>query len=173
MSEPANDMSLLGRQPAAEPVIHPLGRLEFLQPMGVCNLTTSHPWGMRIGDTDYLVPAGMESDGMSIWKGLWTILGPPFYSLAVPGVILHDAGYGGLLRGIDSQGDLCAVDKDTVDELLFEVARWNGYPAWKCHAIYRGVRLGGANAWRNSHARNADVDLRRLDYDWTRQGLYA
>lgn len=155
-----------------DPVVKPLGELEFKQPMGVKNLRTAHPWGLRIDGVDYIVPAAMETDGMSISRFLWRVVDPPFYSLAVPGVILHDAGYGGLLRAIDSEGDLVELSKDDVDDLLYIAARWNGYSAWKAWTVYEAVKIGGGKAWRNSHARNSEVNLDLLDYDWTRGGLF-
>lgn len=164
---PESDPQISG--PDTEPAIRPLGRLEFHQPMGVRNLVTAHPWGIRVDGTDYIVPAGMETDGASIPRILWRVVDPPFYSLIVPGAIIHDAAYGGLLRAIDRDADLVDVDRAAADELLRILARWNGCSALKAWTVYRTVRLCGATAWRRSHARNADVDLGKLNYDWTRE----
>ena len=168
MSEPANDMSLLDTEPA----IRPLGRLEFLQPMGVRNLRTAHPWGVRIDGIDYVVPADMETDGASIPRLLWRVVDPPFYSLIVPGAIIHDAAYGGLLKAVAPDAELVSVDRADADELLRMLALWNGCTSLKAAIVYRTVRICGATAWRNSHARNSGVDIATLDYDWTCNGRY-
>lgn len=166
MSDPMNDLSLYD-PPIA---VKPLGRLEFVQPMGEKNLTTAHPWGVRIDGIEYVVPAGLETDGASIPRLLWRVIDPPFYSLVVPAAIIHDAAYGGLLKAVDRYATAVELTRADADDLLQGLARWNGCSALKAWSIYHTVRLCGSAAWRNSHARNSDVDLDSLDYDWSRKG---
>lgn len=149
-----------------QPYIASLGPLELLQPMGMREMVLARPWGVRVGDRFYVVPAGMETDGASIPRLFWRLLDPPMFSRLFPGAVLHDGAYGGLLRCYTTQRDWIPVSRRDADRLIVLVGCWNGYAAWKGACVYRALRACGGPAWRRGHKLNAGWDNRRLmQYD--------
>lgn len=85
--------------------------------------------------------AGTPSDGASIPRVLWPLIGPPLRDWAVAGpAAIHD-----LLYYLAGQTRFSRADAD----LIFARGLMaNGLPTWKVLAYYAGVRLGGWIGWR-------------------------
>lgn len=92
-----------------------------------------------------IVPAGFVTDGASIPRFLWRLLGHPFQSDYIDVFILHDYRY--------QTGEIPRSVAD--DEMLAGLeARGMGYV--KRYTIYWGVRLFGASHY-NSENTNKEV----------------
>lgn len=87
-------------------------------------------------------PAGFETDGASIPRFFWRLIGPPLAGKYAPAAVLHDYLY---QRQIFTRRG-----SDVVFKFMMETL---GVPQWKINLIYYGVRLGGWLPWRN-HARS-------------------
>ncbi len=98
----------------------------------------------------YVAPAGMRTDGASIPRFAWRLIGPPLAGRYRRAAIIHDAAYQGVLERLDHEGNALPRDysrkwadrlfRDLMRALrVFPINRW---------LIYRGVRLGGWLAWR-------------------------
>jgi hypothetical protein len=88
-----------------------------------------------------VVPTGFRTDGASIPKVFWSILGPhgSYFSAA----IVHD-----FLYSKASNATWCMSRKDADD--LFLEAMWNAGVGWHRNIIHAAVRCGG---WRSFKAR--------------------
>lgn len=84
---------------------------------------------------------GMPTDGSSIPKVMWNVIGSPFVGNYVRSSIIHDALY-------TSQG-LGKLNKNQVDSLFLEMMKIEGVSWWKRTLMYWAVRLGGAKAWNS------------------------
>jgi len=91
---------------------------------------------------DLMIPAGTPTDGASIPRALWSIVGSPFTGKYTPAAVLHDWLY---LTGIYSRKES--------DQILYKAMIASNVPLWKADIICTGVRAGGWVAW-NKH-RNA------------------
>lgn len=67
----------------------PLGRL----------YTLYRPLRVIVGDALYTAPGGMETDGASIPRVLWRVVGPPMLAPYVRAAVIHDAACRGVLSG--------------------------------------------------------------------------
>lgn len=151
---------------ARKPYIEPLGTLEFIQPLGTRVMALRHAWGVRVNEVTYRVPAGMQAE-VSIPRAFWRVVDPPLYSKLVPGAVIHDGAYKGLIRATSDEDDWLPVEKSEADELLRIISRWNGCPEWKCDAVYWAVRLFGGWAWESGHKATEGIDRNALDYTLT------
>jgi hypothetical protein len=86
-------------------------------------------------------PAGFRTDGFSIPRPLWTIMGDPWNRFAAAAII-HDYLY-------DTQGLRGAFDRKTSDKVFKWLLLALGMNELRARLMYRGVRLGGASGWRN------------------------
>lgn len=89
------------------------------------------PWGLRT-----TIPAGYESDGMSVPRWLWASVGPRIAPRTIGPSIAHDWLY---TRHCTTRAE--------ADAWYREALRGNGYPAWRCWEVWLGVRLGGGSHW--------------------------
>ena len=104
-----------------------------------------------IGATYKLVcPKGMETDGASIPRFFWRMMGPkmepPFYKAA----IVHDAGYMDVLEWYYSEDDVWIAEAHTrkeVDELFRELLKDLGMAKWRRNLMYLAVRWFGGSHW--------------------------
>jgi len=87
----------------------------------------------------YIVPAGFISDCASIPRVLWPIIGHPFDARWRKEAVLHDWLY----RQEDK-----IVSRKTADQMFYDGLRLNGLRYTKAQAMYMGVRIGGARAWK-------------------------
>jgi hypothetical protein len=89
-------------------------------------------------------PAGRTTDGASIPRVLWTLIGHPLEGLFLRPSIAHDDLY---RSGAVSRGKADAMFRR---QLLSE-----GVEPWRAAAMYAGVRIGGWLAWRRYRRGNA------------------
>lgn len=90
------------------------------------------------------VPAGFESDGASIPRLLWPVIGPPMGESHLVPAIVHDY--------------LCTQAKTYPqrvigDAIFFWLLRKHEVPYWKRSLMYVAVRLFGRFMWSRQHAR--------------------
>ena len=92
-----------------------------------------------------VVPAGFESDGCSLPRFFWRMIGHPFDMAYLREAILHDWLY---------RYQPC--DRRTADKIFREamVGRIGPLRRW---AIYWGLRIGGWLAWRRNRKRLAEL----------------
>lgn len=86
--------------------------------------------------TCYTVPAGFSSDGASIPRLLWWLIGHPFESRFAAAAFLHDRLYG-----------THEVTRAEADRIFLEALRVLGAAEWRCRLMYAGVRVGGWGAY--------------------------
>ena len=98
-------------------------------------------------DKDYEVPAGFYSDGASLSKVLWPILGHPFNSDVREAAVLHDWFY---YSGI--------VSRREADRMFRQAMKACGANFVKRYLYWSGVRLGGWVPWNNYRARGHYVE---------------
>lgn len=93
---------------------------------------------------DYgVIPAGFATDGASIPRFLWRLLGHPFQSDYIEVFVLHDYRYqtGSLPRK--------EADKEMLDGLKRSGMGW-----LKRYTIYWGVRIGGDRHYNKNNKEN-------------------
>jgi hypothetical protein len=78
------------------------------------------------------VPAGFVTDGASIPRFLWSIIGPPFNGRYRVPALFHDAAY-------------CepGMNRAAADRMFFDAMREEGVSYIKARAMWAGVRIGG------------------------------
>ena len=82
------------------------------------------------------VPAGYDSDGMSVPRFFWRSLSPKInHKTLVPSVI-HDWMY---------EAKICT--RKEADEFYYENLIRNGFGKIKSWLVYIGVRMGGGSHW--------------------------
>ena len=89
------------------------------------------------GEEKIIVPAGFVSDGASIPRFFWRIIGSPFRGMYRDAAIVHDWLY---FSGKYTRLETDRIFKQAMKEL--------GVSAWRRGAMYRAVRIGGANSWQ-------------------------
>lgn len=103
--------------------------------------------GTKPSDEIYIVPKGTKTDGASIPRLLWRVVGHPLGEYC-QAAVLHDYLY---QTGI--------VSREKADDLLYEGMEVLGWvPKWKMKVIYWGVRLGGWIPWENHRKRNEEIN---------------
>lgn len=92
------------------------------------------------------VPAGFVTDGASIPRALWSIVGSPFTGAYRVAGVLHDSAYSQL-----------GVTKNDADNMLREAAMDSGCEWWLAESIYAGVRVGGLGPYSESQREAANI----------------
>ena len=102
---------------------------------------------VRIGDgTTLTAPKGMPTDGASIPRFFWRLIGPPMTGRYRQAAVIHDAGYTGDLQWrID--GALREYDRKAVDALFLRLMKALGVPWWRRRLMYLAVRWFGRKHW--------------------------
>lgn len=107
---------------------------------------------VRIGQSHKLVcPDGMWTDGASIPRFFWRLIGHPMQLPGFRAAIIHDGGYMGELIWYHKQGDDWIPEeytKQDIDELFRELLKALGVSRWRYKAMYRAVRLFGKGHWK-------------------------
>lgn len=99
------------------------------------------------------VAPGMETDGASIPRLLWRLIGCPLRGRYAPAAIVHDALY-------REQ----PLSRRLADDLFLEMLLDLGVSRWRAWAMHRAVRLGGRAAW----SRHAGLECPRRHVTVTR-----
>ena len=89
------------------------------------------PWGI-----DALIPAGYISDGMSVPRFLWPLLGASIDSKTLGPSIAHDYLY-----------DTHLVSRCDADTWYVSQLAHTGYGHLRTAAVWIGLRLAGASHW--------------------------
>lgn len=128
-------------------VWEPVGKLLYEDPLCTEYVVVHQAWGMRVrGGSAYMVHAEFVSDGGSLPSLFWLPLGNPF-SRARAGYILHDAAYHRRLLCFQPDGTVRLISKREADELMYQVALWNGMTRKRMRAVFAGVHLFGGSSW--------------------------
>jgi hypothetical protein len=101
-----------------------------------CGYTLSRPFIVEIDGRIYEAPEGMPTDGASIPRFFWRIVGHPMDPQFLPAATWHDAACIHQLRGF--HGDNCEA-ADIFGWMLGETQ----VAAWRIRAMVRAVKLGG------------------------------
>lgn len=107
---------------------------------------------VQIGWRVCLAPKGMATDGASIPRVFWRLIGSPWTGKYRRPAIFHDAGYKGLLQIKSVDGD--AVDvrltRDETDGLFLALMQAEGANWFLRQTIYRAVRVCGWASWQET-----------------------
>lgn len=85
---------------------------------------------------EWWVRAGFVTDGASIPRALWALVGAPFNGLYRVAALFHDAAYADP-----------GIPKEQADLMLRDFALWLGCPHALAEVIYAGVRIGGDGSY--------------------------
>jgi len=107
----------------------------------------------------YRAPAGMLTDGASIPRFAWRIVGSPWTGRYLRAAIIHDAGYNGkLLSGpVDGILESCEMTRKEIDELFYRLMLARGVGKRRAWAMHRAVRAGGWAPWNRSRRGTQDA----------------
>lgn len=94
------------------------------------------------------VPAGTPTDGASIPRLCWRVVGHPMQRPLIRAAVPHDAAYGGRLT--DWDGVRVYLTRAEADQMLRELSRLAGVSATKSTTVYYAVRWFGARNYRGS-----------------------
>ena len=96
-------------------------------------------WRCDVGHGKALdVLAGASSDGASIPRLLWPLVGPQYAPDTFPAAFCHDMLY---------MSQWCK--REYADRLFYEHLRLTGVGIWKAAAMYAAVRAFGGIMWRS------------------------
>lgn len=97
--------------------------------------TVIHPWPVYWNNTLYTIQPGYVTDGASIPRAFWRLIGHPFGAY-FPAALLHDIFY-----------DTHVVSREQADKALRDLMRLLPLTSWRASAIHRAVRIGGKGAY--------------------------
>lgn len=88
------------------------------------------------------VPSGFSTDGASIPRWLWSVIGAPWDARYARAAIVHDFLY--VQRGATKRNRYTRRD---ADRIFYEIMLDDGVPKWRAWAMWSGVRAGGWIGW--------------------------
>lgn len=94
---------------------------------------------------DFVVPIGFYSDGASVPRFLWAVVGHPFNKDVREAAVLHDFLY---FSGIVSRAE--------ADRIFREAMQWSGAKWYKRYIYWSGVRAGGWKPWNGYRRKNSE-----------------
>jgi hypothetical protein len=97
-------------------------------------------------------PAGLISDGASIPRQCWTLIGSPYTGPYRRIAFVHDAAYQGGGRLVRSDGHIFTYTRSDADSMLREGMLFEGASIGLADTIYEAVRQFGGDAWREDAA---------------------
>jgi len=98
------------------------------------------------GDAVLIAPAGMRTDGASIPRFFWRIIGPPMTGRYRQAAVIHDAAYTGVLKWRVG-GAAVEYDRKTADALFLKLMEALGVSWWRRGLMHAAVRWFGAKRW--------------------------
>ena len=98
------------------------------------------------GDAVLTAPAGTRTDGASIPRFFWRIIGPPMTGRYRQAAVIHDAAYTGVLQWLASGAPL-DYDRKSADALFLQLMEALGVPWWRRCLMHTAVRWFGAKRW--------------------------
>ena len=99
-------------------------------------------WGI---DFQVEVPAGFISDGASIPRPLWAVIGPPIGSDHLIPAVVHD---------FLCESAITYQQRVLGDAVFFALLKDHNVPAWKRAAMYLAVRFYGRFIWKRKQVAN-------------------
>lgn len=125
------------------------GSLNIQKVDGRWHLPVGHV--VKVGASDKLeCPIGMWTDGASIPRFFWRLIGHPMSPEYVDAAVIHDAGYLGVLTWWRLNGELWLEEnytREEVDTLFLELLKCLGVSWWRRRAMYLAVRTFGGSGW--------------------------
>lgn len=105
---------------------------------------------VRIGTKIRLTcPAGLETDGASIPRFFWRLIGHPMMPVYVEAAVIHDAGYVNKLEWCRKNGGWLVEEhtRKEVDDLFLHLMEALGLSWWRRRMMYLAVRWFGGGHW--------------------------
>ena len=102
---------------------------------------------VRFYETVLIAPKGTLTDGASIPRLFWRVIGPPLHDEYAPAAVIHDSAYEGTLLWLVN-GEPVSYTRDMADDLFRYLMEAIGVPAWKRDMMWRAVRWFGRSAWK-------------------------
>jgi hypothetical protein len=100
------------------------------------------------------VKKGLVSDGASVPKVFWNIIGSPFTGAYTLPALVHDALY-------MSE----AVDRSEADAIFFDLMEQSGVSFLKRYVMYYAVRVGGYFVWNKHDTDTVNYNKRFIDVE--------
>jgi hypothetical protein len=120
--------------------LHPI-RTEFADDSDTIKLLEGVSYIVPELDAKIIIKPGFLTDGASIPRFFWRIIGHPFAADILPAALLHDALY---------QTEL--FPRAFCDRVFRDYLGQRGFSWWRRTAVWLGVRLGGGFVWRGHTA---------------------
>ena len=98
------------------------------------------------GSIRIIVEKDFVFDGASIPRVFWSLIGAPQAGKHAHASLIHDWLY--VHKASSRKDGATGYTREAADSLMLIMMKDDGVSWWKRNAIYRGVRLGGARAWR-------------------------
>jgi len=100
-----------------------------------------------MGNTTYTAPRGTLTDGASIPRILWRVIGSPFVGRYRKGAVMHDAIYRGAAKINLIPISISPISRKEADQLFLRMMKDSGVSWMRRHMMYRAVRMFGASSW--------------------------
>jgi len=97
-----------------------------------------HDYRATAGGYWFLIRKGFVTDGASIPRMLWRIVGHPFMGKVLPAALVHDGLY-----------QTEALPRAECDAIFRELLLANGVNKVKAWSMWVGVRIGGGLVWQS------------------------
>tara|TARA_Y100000310_G_scaffold221436_2_gene223020 strand:+ start:4695 stop:5126 length:432 start_codon:yes stop_codon:yes gene_type:complete len=104
---------------------------------------------IKYGDFKLRAPKGTKTDGASIPRFFWRLIGPPLHADYAPAAVIHDAAYEGTLLWTE-KGVVQLFTREEADDLFLFLMEKLGIPPWRRKMMFRAVRWFGKKAWDNN-----------------------
>jgi hypothetical protein len=130
-----------------QPTIKYLTPLELEHAHGESDMMVSEDFSVQHNDLILTTPKGFITDGASIPRFFWRVIGGPFgryRTAAVP----HDAAYRGELIVTHLGRPIPRLARCTADEWFLDIMRYEGIAPWKRRVMWWAVRHFGGRSWK-------------------------
>lgn len=98
----------------------------------------------------FYCPSGMWTDGASIPRFFWRVIGHPMQLPCVKAAVVHDAGYMGKLEWCHLEDGEWVAEEHTrkeIDQLFMALMKALGISWWRRRMMYLAVRWFGGSHW--------------------------
>jgi hypothetical protein len=112
-----------------------------LSPVDAVTWRLTEDYAVSVAGWRYTIAAGFLTDGASIPRAFWRVVGHPLFGDSLPAAILHDCLY----RSEYWQ-------REYSDALFRKLLIRNGVPRWRAWLMYRAVRAFGGFQWPHAEA---------------------
>ena len=92
--------------------------------------------------SDFIIPAGFESDGVSVPRFFWRFISPPIDPRTIRAGVTHDWIYRNRPPG---------WTRRKADAVFRRILIEDGVERWRAWLAWAGVRIGGWVAWQNNN----------------------